>query len=75
MEIPVGAIPVRVPRPLTDEEKALVSDRRAEQLSNSGKLEALLAKRGKRVNERQRRATKAAMKKPTSSLYVKDDER
>ena len=74
MEIPAGVIRPKVPRPLTDEEAQAVSDRKAEELSASGKLEALRNKHGKPGNDRQRRATKASMKKPTSSLYVKDEE-
>lgn len=82
MEIPAGAIPPKVPRPLTDEEARVVSDRKAEALAASGKLEALKARHQDRKDvakrerqEAQRKTTARAIKKPTSNLvYTKDDE-
>lgn len=74
MEIPKGVIPPKVPRPLTDDEAQALSDAKAEALAAGGGLDALRAKYGKPGHDRQRAATKASMKHPTSSLYTKDEE-
>ena len=69
MKIPKGVIPEKTPRLLTDAERAtLAAQVKPEDLA---RLEKKFARK-----ERQRQATKAAIKKPTSDLstrYVKDD--